>query len=244
MNFSKFFQRLKAINYKSTQVKPKETTYWLTVTSSVILLGCCLHVNAAATTSTAIQQTMQASASNLSSDAIKLGIKAYEHAQAAGMDKQKVLTIIDYSKPSSTERLWVFDMRDGHVIGNTLVAHGKGSGTIYATNFSNKFHSDATSIGVYLTGSTYAGKHGYSMRLNGLDKGYNDNAYSRSVVMHSAWYVGKQFLALHGRLGRSWGCPALSKQDASEVINHIKNGTIMLAYYPNQQWENCSNHFA
>jgi hypothetical protein len=180
---------------------------------------------------------MQANASSLSTDAIKLGVKAYDHAEKIGLDKQHVLTIIDYSKPSSAQRLWVFDMRDGHVIYNTLVAHGKGSGMDYATKFSDKPHSDATSIGVYLTGSTYSGKHGYSMRLKGLDKGYNDNVYSRAVVMHSAWYVNKQFAAERGRIGRSWGCPALSQQDASKVISTIKNGSIMLAYYPNQQWE-------
>ncbi|MGD9153650.1 MAG: murein L,D-transpeptidase catalytic domain family protein [Gammaproteobacteria bacterium] len=240
MKFSKFFQKLKTNNDKLVQLKSKKAVYWILGTSSAALLSCCLHANAAVANS-AIQQTMQINAPKLSADAIKLGVEAYNHAQKMGLDKQKVLTIIDYSKPSSEQRLWVFDMRDGHVIDNTLVAHGKGSGMNYATSFSNKPHSDATSIGVYLTAETYNGKHGYSMRLKGLDKGYNDNVYSRAVVMHSAWYVGKQFLAEHGRLGRSWGCPALSQQDASKIISEIKGGTIMLAYYPNAQWESSSS---
>jgi hypothetical protein len=235
MKFSKFFQRVTK-NKHISRLKANKATYWIVGVSSAALLSCCLHANAAIANTT-LQQTIQANAPSLSSDAIKLGVKAYSHAESIGLDKQHVLTIIDYSKSSSKQRLWVFDMRDGHVIYNTLVAHGKGSGMDYATKFSDKPHSDATSIGVYLTGSTYSGKHGYSMRLKGLDKGYNDNVYSRAVVMHSAWYVGKQFLAEHGRLGRSWGCPALSPQEASKVISTIKNGSIMLAYYPNQQWE-------
>lgn len=240
MKFSTFLQTLKVNNYKLIQSKSKKATYWILGTSSAALLSCCLHANAAVASSN-VQQAMQANAPKLSADAIKLGVEAYNHAQSMGLDKQKVLTIIDYSKPSAEQRLWVFDMRDGHVIENTLVAHGKGSGMNYATSFSNKFHSDATSIGVYLTGNTYSGKHGYSMKLKGLDKGYNDNVYSRAVVMHSAWYVSKQFAAEHGRLGRSWGCPALSQQDASKIISEIKDGTIMLAYYPNQQWEHNSS---
>lgn len=232
MKFSKLFQRV---------TKSKQTMYWVAGISSAALLSCCLHANAAVANAT-ITQTIKANAPSLSSDAVKLGVEAYDHAERLGLDKQKVLTIIDYSKPSSTQRLWVFDMRDGHVIYNTWVAHGKGSGngTGYATKFSNKPHSDATSIGVYLTGATYDGKHGYSLRLKGLDKGYNNNVYSRAVVMHSAWYVGKQFLAEHGRLGRSWGCPALSQKIAGRVISTIKDGSIMLAYYPNQQWEHSS----
>jgi len=236
MKFSKFFQRVTKNKYIS-ELKNKKATYWIIGVSSAALLSCCLHANAAIANTT-IQQAIQANAPSLSRNAIKLGVKAYNHAKNLGLDKQHILTIIDYSKPSSKQRLWVFDMRDGHVIHKTLVAHGTGSGmNNYATKFSNQPHSNATSIGVFLTGSTYTGKHGYSMRLNGLDKGYNDKAYSRAVVMHSAWYVGKQFLAEHGRLGHSWGCTALSQQDASKVISTIKNGTIMLSYYPNQQWE-------
>lgn len=230
MNLSKLIQRV---------TKNKLAMYWMISFSSAALLSCCLHANAAVANTT-IAQNMKANAPSLSPNAIKLGLKAYNHAQKLGLDKQKVLTIIDYSKPSSAQRLWVFDMHDGHVLYNTLVAHGKGSGMDYATTFSNKPNSDATSIGVFLTAATYSGKHGYSLRLKGLDKGYNDKVYSRAVVMHSAWYVNKQFAAEHGRIGRSWGCPALSQKVASKVISTIKNGTIMLSYYPNHLWENNS----
>jgi hypothetical protein len=229
MKFTKIFQGV---------TKSKKALYW-TVGISTLLI-CSLHANATVANFT-MAQAIKSNAPSLNSDAIKLGVEAYNHAEKMGMDKQKVLTIIDYSQPSSKQRLWVIDMNDGHVIYNTLVAHGKGSGMNYATSFSNKPNSDATSIGVYLTGSTYSGKHGYSLRLKGLDKGYNNNVYSRAVVMHSAWYVGKKFLAEHGRIGRSWGCPALSQQDAPKVISKIKDGTIMLAYSPNKNWEQHSS---
>jgi len=167
---------------------------------------------------------------------LKLGLEAYQHAEKLGMDKRGILTIIDYSKPSSQKRLWVINLNKDSVDYHTYVAHGKGSGNNYARHFSNKFHSDATSLGVYLTGETYSGKHGYSMRLHGLEKGFNNHAFQRAVVMHSAWYVSKSFLKRYGRLGRSWGCPALSQKMAPEVIHEIKGGTILLAYYPNKQW--------
>lgn len=224
---------------KVLQLSRKKTMVFMGGISAAALLSCSFHASAAVS-DTVIKQAMHNNAPSLSGNAIKLGVKAYEHAQKLGLDKQKILTIIDYSKPSSEQRLWVFDMRDGHVLNNTLVAHGKGSGAKYATRFSDKPNSDATSLGVYITGATYSGKHGYSLRLNGLDKGYNDKVYTRAVVMHSAWYVNKQFVAEHGCVGRSWGCPALSQKDAPKVISNIKNGSIMLAYYPDQGWINNS----
>jgi hypothetical protein len=186
--------------------------------------------------SSSIQQTILANAPELNPKVLKLSLTAYNHARDVGLDKQGILTIIDYSLPSAKRRLWVIDVNNGDVKFHTRVAHGKGSGIDRATHFSDKSNSYATSIGVYLTDLTYFGKHGYSLRLKGLEKGFNDAVYARSVVMHSAWYVSDKFVAEHGRVGRSWGCPALDKKVASQVINEIKNGSIIVAYYPDQNW--------
>ena len=119
---------------------------------------------------------------------------------------------------------------------NTYVAHGKNSGDNYAEQFSNSPKSQESSIGVYVTGDTYYGNDGYSMHLIGLDKGFNSNAYSRAIVMHGAWYVSQDFISRYGRLGRSWGCPALDPTIEPKIVNIIKNGTVIFAYYPEKQW--------
>ena len=116
------------------------------------------------------------------------------------------------------------------------MAHGKGSGLDSATQFSNQPGSDASSLGVYLTGDTYNGEHGYSLRLHGLDPGFNGDAYRRAIVMHSAWYVSRTFAAAHGRMGRSWGCFALSRKVEGAVVNLIRQGTVLVGYYPDPRW--------
>ncbi|MBN1683924.1 MAG: murein L,D-transpeptidase catalytic domain family protein [Gammaproteobacteria bacterium] len=175
-------------------------------------------------------------APNLKPAVLNTAMRAYQHACKMGLDHQGMLTIIDYSLPSTEKRLWVIDLNKNRVLDYTLVANGKGSGTKYSTHFSNNPASFATSIGVYLTGNTYYGAHGYSLRLNGLDRGFNDHAYFRSIVMHAGWYVSEDFIKLHGYLGRSWGCPALSKDVYRKVISEIKDGSILVAYYPDSKW--------
>ncbi|MEJ2685762.1 MAG: murein L,D-transpeptidase catalytic domain family protein [Gammaproteobacteria bacterium] len=130
----------------------------------------------------------------------------------------------------------VADVRTGKVLYYTYVAHGKGSGGKYATRFSNTPGTNASSLGVYLTGHTYYGKHGYSLRLKGLNPEYNGAAYRRDIVMHSAWYVSRTFAKDHGRMGRSWGCVALSRKVESAVVKLIRGGTVLLAYYPDAKW--------
>lgn len=174
--------------------------------------------------------------SNLNPKVLQLGLVAYEHARQQGLDKQHIITIIDYSAPSTEKRLWVIDLNRTKVLYNTLVAHGMNSGDDYARHFSNEPRSDETSIGVYLTGQTYDGEHGYSMKLYGLDNGFNNNAYERGIVMHSAWYVNEDMADKLGRIGRSWGCMALSQRVEPKVVSTIKNGTIILAYYPERSW--------
>lgn len=172
---------------------------------------------------------------NLDPQVVKLALTAYKNAVKQGLTKQQVLTIVDYSKPSSEPRLWVIDLKTQRVLFNELVAHGKASGGNYAVSFSNAPSSNKSSLGTYITEATYNGKHGYSLKLAGVDKGFNDKVKSRAVVMHSAEYVSDQVVKETGRLGRSEGCLALNPAVTKPVIDTIKNGTVIFAYYPNPE---------
>jgi hypothetical protein len=168
--------------------------------------------------------------------ALQLGLVAYSKARKEGLDKQQILTIIDYTKPSTARRLWVLDINDHTVLFNDYVAHGQNSGDNYANAFSDRPGSLESSLGVFLTESTYDGKHGYSLKIKGLEKGFNDRAESRDIVFHRADYATAQFAQAHGRLGRSWGCFAVSPTVADSLIHTIKNGTLVFAYYPDPSW--------
>jgi hypothetical protein len=146
------------------------------------------------------------------------------------------LTVIDYSKPSAAKRLWVFDLRSRALLYEDLVAHGKGSGDRLATAFSNNPESHQSSLGLFETQDTYSGKNGYSLRLKGLDAGFNDKALERAIVMHGAPYVSEQVAKSLGRLGRSWGCPALRQAVAHQIIDRIRGNGLLFAYYPDQKW--------
>lgn len=181
-------------------------------------------------------QRLLTQAENLDPRVLTLALNAYRNAPRFGFNPQPTLTIIDYSKPSTEKRLWVLDLEKLKVSYHTLVAHGKNSGDLMATDFSNQMHSAASSLGVFMTGETYRGRHGYSLRLHGLEKGFNDRAYDRDVVIHSAPYVSKEFVKRTGRLGRSQGCPALSLEETPAIIDKIKNGSLIFAYYPDRTW--------
>lgn len=168
--------------------------------------------------------------------ALDTAVCAYTHLHDEGKDPQQILSFINYHKPSNEKRFWVINMKDSKVIYNTYVAQGKGTGMLYAKHFSNQPGSDASSLGVYLTGNTYNGEHGYSLRLHGLDNGFNNNVYKRAVVMHSAWYVGQKFVKAHGYTGRSWGCTALSQRMEPKVVSKIKDGTVLVGYFPDKAW--------
>jgi len=146
------------------------------------------------------------------------------------------LTVIDYSKPSTSRRLWVFDLHARALVFEALVAHGQGSGDNLATSFSNDPETHRSSIGLFVTSDTYIGKNGYSLRLDGLDEGFNDRARERAIVMHGASYVSDEFAHAHGRLGRSWGCPALPETVARSVIDRVKGGSLVFSYYPDPRW--------
>lgn len=152
------------------------------------------------------------------------------------------LTVIDYSKPSTEKRLWVFDLRSRELLYEELVAHGEGSGRDLATLFSNEPETHTSSLGLFLTEDTYVGKNGYSLRLTGLDEGFNDRARERAIVMHGAPYVSEDFVKARGRLGRSWGCPAIREGVAREVIDRVRGSGLVFAYYPDQKWLESSKY--
>ena len=144
--------------------------------------------------------------------------------------KREVLTLIDFSRPSTVKRLFVFDMRERKVLFSSVVSHGKNSGDNYATSFSNEYGSYKSSLGFYLTESTYQGKNGYSLILNGLEKGINDRARERAIVMHGAAYADPSVASRGGRLGRSFGCPAVPQKLSRPIIDAIKGGSVMYIY--------------
>lgn len=163
------------------------------------------------------------------------------HYAFEGMEKLKemgqlsndsVLTLIDFSKPSNEERFYLIDIVNGKLIQKSLVAHGKNSGVVYANDFSNRIYSNKSSLGLFVTSESYFGKHGYSLRIKGMNSDLNSNAYQRAVVIHGANYVSAQYLRDNGRLGRSFGCPALPYTISSEVIDIIKGGTCLYIYHP------------
>ncbi|HAT8371004.1 TPA: hypothetical protein GDD12_14515, partial [Legionella pneumophila] len=156
------------------------------------------------------------------------------------VDRNNILTIIDYSMPSNQKRLWVFDLDKKELLFHTYVSHGIKSGTLLTDKFSNKFDSKASSIGVYKTEQVYYGREGLSLRLVGLDTKFNDNAFNRYIVMHGGWYMDEQFIKRYGRPGRSWGCPALPLPIKKQIIDTIKDNSLLVVYYPSDEWFNKS----
>ncbi len=165
-------------------------------------------------------------------ESFKMAMDGYFQLKEKGIIQKDILTIVDYSLSSNENRLWVIDLKKNSIIFQSLVAHGRNSGNEFAATFSNKPESYKSSLGFYLTGETYYGKHGYSLRLDGLDKGVNNNARDRAIVVHGADYVSESFIKQNGRLGRSLGCLALSQELTKEVIDTIKNKSCLFVYYP------------
>jgi hypothetical protein len=176
-------------------------------------------------------------ARSLNESVLRLALNAAACARRAGaVANDRLLTVIDYSKASTEPRLWVLDLERERVLFEELVAHGRGSGENFATRFSNREGSHQTSLGLFRTADTYVGSNGYSLRLDGLEAGVNDRARERAIVMHAAPYVSEFNLRTVGRLGRSHGCPALRPAIARTLIDTIKQGSLVFAYYPDQQW--------
>lgn len=173
---------------------------------------------------------------NLSYEAFKIGVKGYFNLFMNGnLTNSKYLTIIDMTLSCNEERLFIIDMESQEVVHRSLVAHGKNTGEEFAINFSNKQRSHQTSLGFYKTAETYNGKRGFSLKLDGLEHS-NSNARDRGVVIHSADYVGADYIQTNGRLGRSFGCPSIPKEGYEAVVDLLKDGSCFFIYYPEKNY--------
>lgn len=168
---------------------------------------------------------------------LETALDAWTCARTRGDVSRPLVTVIDYSRPSTEKRLWVLDLEAGTVLWHELVAHGKGTGENLATRFSNEEGSRQSSLGAFATLGAYTGDNGYSLRLRGVEKGVNDNAQRRAIVMHGAWYVDEALARKQGRIGRSWGCPAVRDEIARDLIDRIRDGSLVLAWYPDPAWQ-------
>lgn len=166
------------------------------------------------------------------------GLKGMMNLKAAGKiaDSQQIISLIDFSLPSIHPRMWIIDLKNKKAVWNDYVAHGEGSGLDSAVAFSDQNNSHKSSLGFYVTTDIYEGKHGISLKLIGFDKGFNSSALKRVIVVHGADYVSYSFIEGQKRLGRSWGCPAVSKNEINTVINYIKGGTCLFIYAPVVQY--------
>lgn len=190
--------------------------------------------------STANMQKILSQAPNLNPKVLQIGITAHENAIKAGFDKTDILTLVDFTKPSNEKRFYVIDLKNNKVLYDTYTTQGKYTGFLYATDFSNVPQSKKSSIGVYKTLKTYGGKHGTSIRLQGMDEGFNDNALQRDIVVHPAWYANPSFVKKYDRTGRSWGCFGVPQKISKGIMNTIKGNSLLVAYYPNKKWLNTS----
>ena len=174
---------------------------------------------------------------DLSRDAWQRALQGYVALQHDGdLANAGVLTIIDFSLPSTQRRLFVIDMVNGRLLFHTLVAHGRNSGMLMATRFSNRNNSHMSSLGFYLTGKPFIGHNGYSLRLEGIEKGWNDHVEKRAIVMHPADYVSQRHIDQYGYLGRSEGCPAIPKRLHKAIIDEIKGGSCLFIYAPDNRY--------
>ena len=184
-----------------------------------------------------LEAALLAQAPALDPDVLDLALRARESAALKGLLKdRRTLTVIDYSRPSVVPRFWVFDLVARKLLFEERVAHGRNSGDIMATRFSNAESSLETSLGLFVTRDVYVGAHGKSLRLEGLEPGFNDRALARAIVIHGADYVSPAAVRALGFLGRSFGCPALSRQIAPRVIERLRGGSPVFAFFPDAHW--------
>lgn len=200
------------------------------------------------TVAVAVEKTFESSAEEIyerldlqnftapSQESFKKALKGFWKMKEEGLLKKDILTLVDFSLSSTARRLWVIDMKSNQVLLQTVVSHGRNSGGEFVEKFSNTLNSNMSSIGFYKTGETYIGKHGFSLRLDGLEKGYNDRARDRAIVMHGADYAAESLALKQGRLGRSLGCPAIPQSLKEQLINLIKDESCLFIYYPNSEY--------
>ncbi|WP_317128583.1 murein L,D-transpeptidase catalytic domain family protein [Flavobacterium sangjuense] len=165
-------------------------------------------------------------------ESFNLALSGFNLLKDKGLVQKNILTLVDFSLSSNKKRLWVIDLDKKIILFQTLVAHGRNTGEEFAKQFSNQAESFQSSVGFYATGEIYDGKHGMSLKLDGLEKGLNDKARERAVVVHGADYVSESFIKQNKRLGRSQGCPALPVEMNAKIINVIKDKSCLFIYHP------------
>lgn len=228
--FSFPFAFAKSVEKRATQLK--NTVSSLTVSDFIPTLPSAVSV----------YDSLKLNMSGLNRKAFELAQLGFEKLKAQGVIlNDNIISIADFSLPSTEKRLYVVDLKNYQVLYKTYVAHGRNSGTVMANSFSNRSSSFKSSLGFYKTLDTYNGKHGYSLRLQGLERGVNDNAYGRAIVMHGADYVNPAYIPRQGYIGRSLGCPAVMSKEATPIINTIKNGTCLFIYHPSAAYQNQSS---
>lgn len=194
-----------------------------------------------------LMERLANTAPDLDREVLAMAFKSSRCAVSGGIDMPQRLAVIDFSLPSSEKRLWIFDLEAEQLVLNDLVAHGKNSGDFRSTSFSNNDGSFQSSIGLFQTQESYIGKHGYSLRLDGLEPGINDRARERAIVIHGADYVNESWVNKYGRIGRSHGCPAVDNRVIRQVVDNLKGGQLIFTFYPDQKWlhssafVNCEN---
>lgn len=177
-------------------------------------------------------------------ESFKEALKGFNKLKSKGIVNKNILTLIDFSLSANTKRLWVIDLDSKTILYHSLVAHGRNTGEEYANSFSNVAESYKSSLGFYVTGEVYNGKHGKSLKLDGVEKGINDNARNRAVVVHGANYVSNSFINNNKRLGRSLGCPAIPVEITAELIRTIQDKSCLFIYYPSETYKRSSNLFS
>ena len=179
-----------------------------------------------------LQAALQEVAEGLRPEALRAALESWDGLRSAGEQVRPLLTVVDYGLPSTEKRMWVLDLENTRVLFHELVAHGRNSGDNLARAFSNVHGSYMTSLGTFVTAGTYEGRNGYSLRLRGMTPEINDQAEARAIVVHGAPYVSDSAIRSLGRLGRSHGCPAVRSDVAAELIDTIKDGSVLFAWYP------------
>lgn len=194
-------------------------------------------VTTAVNANMALYEGLELASLGLSHEAYVYALTGFQNlVQEGKIQKDNILSILDFTLPSGKKRLFVIDLATGELVFHTYASHGKNSGQVIPTKFSNKNNSNQSSLGFYITGDTYTGKHGESLRLLGEEEGINDKAFQRGIVMHSATYVDENIIASQGFIGRSQGCPAIPKNISKEVINKIKDGSCFFIYSPDKYY--------
>jgi hypothetical protein len=207
-----------------------------------LLLACVLglwmvpSVQADFTAERALVERLAAAAPNLERKVLGKAVAAMHCAIRSGAEPAERLAVIDFSLPSSAPRLWILDLSNQTLLLKDLVAHGQRSGDNYATRFSNIVGSHQSSIGLFRTQESYTGRHGYSLRMDGLEPGINDRARERAIVIHAADYVDPSWVDRQGRIGRSQGCPAVRPEIVETVVDSLKDGQFLFTYYPDEDW--------